>query len=60
MSAIMTIILNAQQSKNNWMNTHLKNCSRLIDKNFDTVRFGVSLIPGLTLYGRSTIDFLNH
>ena len=51
-SVIMTAIPTARQSKTNWMNTHLKHCSRLNDKSFDTILIGDSLIAGLARYSK--------
>ena len=48
----MTAIPTARQSKTNWMNTHLKHCSRLNDKSFDTILIGDSLIAGLARYSK--------
>ena len=48
----MTVIPTARQSKTNWMNTHLKHCSRLNNKSFDTILIGDSLIAGLTRYSK--------
>ena len=48
----MTAIPTARQSKTNWMNTHVKHCSRLNDKNFDTILIGDSLIAGLARYSK--------
>ena len=41
-----------RQSKASWMNTHLKHCSRLNNKSFDTILIGDSLIAGLTRYSK--------
>ena len=43
----MTVNPTAQQSKTNWMNTHLKFGSRLNNKRFATILIGDSLIAGL-------------
>ena len=48
----MTAIPTEQQSKTNWMNTHLKHCSRLNNKSFVTILIGDSLIAGLTRYNK--------
>ena len=48
----MTAIPTARQSKTNWMNTHLKHCSRLNNKSFNTILIGDSLIAGLTRYNK--------
>ena len=46
----MTAIPTARQSKTNWMNTHVKHCSRLNDKSFGTILIGGSLLAGLAHY----------
>ena len=51
-SVIITLIPTAQKSKTNWMNTHLKHCSRLNNKSFDTILIGNSLITGLACYNK--------
>ena len=48
----MTAIPTARQSKTNWMNTHLKHCSRLNNESFNTILIGDSLIAGLTRYNK--------
>ena len=53
----MTLIPTARQSKQNWMNTYLKHCSRL-NKNCDTILIGDSLIAGLTCYSKVWNIFL--
>ena len=53
-SVTVTTIATARQFKTNWMNTHLKHCSRLnkIKKSFDTMQIGDSLIVSLTHYSK--------
>ena len=53
----MTAIPTARQSKTNWMNTHLKHCSRLNNKRFDTILIGDSLISGLAPYSKVLNNF---
>ena len=48
----MTAIPTARHSKTNWMNTHVKHCSRLNDKSFDTILIVDSLIAGLARYSK--------
>ena len=48
----MTAIPTARQSKTNCMNTHLKHCSILNNKSFDTTLIGDSLIAGLARYSK--------
>ena len=40
------------------MNTHVKHCSRLNDKSFDTILIGDSLIAGLARYSKFWNKFL--
>ena len=46
----MTAIPTARKSKTNWMNTHLKHCSRLNNKSLDIIVISDSLTAGLTRY----------
>ena len=48
----MTAIPTAQQHKTNWINAHLKHCSRLNKRSFDTILVGDSLITGLARYNK--------
>ena len=48
----MTGIATAQQSKANWMKTYIKLCSRLNNKNFDTILIADSITAGLTRYSK--------
>ena len=48
----MTAIPTAWQPKTNWMNTHLKHCSRLNNKSFETILIGDSLITSLARYSK--------
>ena len=48
----MTAIPTVEQSKTNWMNSHLKHCPRLNNKSFDTILIGDSLIAGLIFYSK--------
>ena len=41
----------------NWINTHLKHCSRLNNKSFDTILIGGSLIAGLARYRKAWNKF---
>ena len=54
----MTVILTAQQSKKNRMNTHLKRRSRLNNESFDLILIGDFLIAGLTRYSKVWNKFL--
>ena len=54
----MTTIPTAQESKSKSMNTHLKHCSRLNNKSFDTILIGNSLITDLTCYSKVWNKFL--
>ena len=54
----MITIPTARQSKTNWMNTHLKHCSRLNNKGFDTILIGDFLIARLARYSKVWNKFL--
>ena len=53
----MTANPTPQQSKTNWMNTHLKFGSRLNNKRFDTILIGDPLIAGLARYSKVWNNF---
>ena len=53
----MTTITTARQSQTNWMNAHLKCCSRL-NKSFHTILVGVSFIASLICYSKVWNKFL--
>ena len=56
-SVVTTVISTTQQSKTNWINTHLKHCSRLNNKRFDIILIGDSLIADSARYSKAWNKF---